>query len=329
MCDPVTATLAVAGGAMGLYGASQQASAQKKAANAIAEQNQADIAAQTQGYAQRLADTKVQTEAQKAAWNTTMGNVNQIADTMRTTQNSALDAQASVNDAANQQEAGYRAQGQQAAGDLLDTTSAGNMQQAQMDWESNVRDLLTPYMPQGSTAVGTGDDPEVAAAVARRTAQAATNIRQWGADNAKVGSYVAPMTLVQNAITNAKTGIMPAQIASDLLQSSYPVLENPARQSWSDAGTYGAAATAAAQQAGQNALDVAGLRFQNDQGLANLQQANTEQAAANKASQATADAQFQAQMGALISGIGNLGLQGAGYYGKLPGFLTKTPVAIS
>ena len=51
------------------------------------------------------------------------------------------------------------------------------------------------------------------AAGARRTAEAATNIRDYGSKIATVASYDAPVNTTDLAIQANKTGIMPAEVA--------------------------------------------------------------------------------------------------------------------
>src|ERR1700749_3210164 len=93
MCDPLTIGLGVASAATSAYGSVQSANAQKKAANAVADQNAATQAAQKEGFPQRLAATGAQTEAQKQAFQSTLSNEQQIADAMRGSQRGAIQQQ--------------------------------------------------------------------------------------------------------------------------------------------------------------------------------------------------------------------------------------------
>jgi hypothetical protein len=82
---------------------------------------------------------------------------------------------------------------------------------------------------------------------------------------------------------------------------------------------------------GQNALDAAGLSYGNATDIANLGQSDADTLAANKAAQAKQDAAYQQSLGGIVSGVGNLGLYGAAYYGGLgksllPGTPTPAPV---
>lgn len=320
MCSPTLAVAAIGAG-LSAYGTSQSASAQKQASNAIAQQNYETQAAQNEGFTSRLAATGAQTEAQKAAYQATLGNETDIANAMRARQAGAFQQQQDILDTANKAQEGFRGAGYANADDLMGKTSGANLNQAQTDWQTQAGSLLDANMPQFAQTGGTGDDPYVNASLARRAAEAASNIRGYGAKTAKLGSYAAPLNTVGNAITDSQTGIMPAEMASKLLSSSAPVLLAPAETAWGNAGKYGEAAIGATQQSGQMAQNIANLQYQDSTDLANLKQSDRTVTASNISEQAQADAAFKAQMGKLISGIGNLGLQGAGYYGKLPSWL--------
>ena len=330
MCDPVTLGVMAVSAGVSAYGANQSANAQKKAANAVADQNVATQAAQAQGFADRMKATSAQTEAQKSAFQSTLGDETNIADAMRASQRGALKQQQDTLGALNTQEEGLRGAGYAAADDLMGRTSGANMGQSQTDWQDQARTLLDASgVPAFGTSEQTANDPEVNAALARRAAEAATNIRGYGAKASKLASYTAPLQLVQNAVQDTATGIMPAQVASKLLQSSSPVLLAPAETAWGNAQNYGSAAMSAAQQSGQAAQNIAGLQYQDSTDIANLNQSNRTVTAANIAEQAKADAAYQEAMGGVISNIGNMGLQGAGYYGTVPSFLKpKVPTTM-
>jgi len=329
MCDPVvTPILAAVSLGTSIYGGVQQANAQRSAANAIAQQNAADIAAQNQGFTQRMEATQAQTQAQQQAFQQTIANRAQIADTMRQQQQGAFQANQSVLGAENTQQEALRAVGDQAAQNLLSQTSAPQLAQSQSDYQTQAANMLGNANVPALTAQGPSsgvNDPATNAALARRTAEAAANIRQYGATAAKVGSYNAPLNLIGNAITNTQTGIMPAAAASQLLQSGSNLRLAPSQLLWTQAGQYGNAADLAAQSSGQNALQLASLKYNNATQLADLQQSDTERAAQNAANQAAANAAYQQQMGQVISGIGNIGSYATGRYGTLPGFLDKYP----
>src|SRR5262252_2484632 len=96
MCDPVSATLAAVSAGVSMYGASKQAEAQRNAANAVAQQNAADIAAQNAGFASRASATQAQTAAQTQANQDALTNQKAIADTMRAGQTAAMSNQQAV-----------------------------------------------------------------------------------------------------------------------------------------------------------------------------------------------------------------------------------------
>jgi len=330
MCDPVSigVGLAVAGAGTSLYGMNQTANAQKAGANAIKEQNISDQIAQTKGFNQRLDATNAQTQAQKEAWQGTLTGQQQVADAMREGQSGAISRQQDVLGAVNDQEGALHETGMRYGNDLLDATSGANLGQAQTDWQHEAAHLLDTNMPGGGDS-GTEDD-YTNAALTRRAAEAASNIRQYGSRAAKVASYRSPLDLIQNANTETATGIMPAAAASKLLQSSAPVMLAPSEQQWTNVTQAGQAGMSAVQQQGQTAQNIAGLQYANSTDIANLNQSNATVTADNISKQAQANAAYKAAMGNVISGIGNLGLQGAGYYGKLPGFLdmNKAPTFV-
>ena len=253
-----------------------------------------------------------------------MDNQQRIADAMRGGQTSAIEGQQDLLAGMNAEEGGYRDQGYANADDLMGKTSGENLAGAQSDWNSQAAHLLDANYPVSGDS-GTSDGV-TNAALSRRAAEAATNIRAYGSKASQVGSYAAPLRTIQNAVTDSQTGIMPSAMASKLLQNSQPVLMSPSQTAWGNAGKYGEAAMGAAAAAGQSAQNIAGLQYQDSTDIANLTQADKATTAANIAEQAKADAAYKASMGQVFSSLGNLGLQGAGYYGKLPSFLqTGTP----
>ena len=93
----------------------------------------------------------------------------------------------------------------------------------------------------------------------------------------------------------------------------------PSRVDYTGATQMGQAYDSLLQSRGQNALDASGLSYGNATDLANLSQSNTTTIAANEAAQAKANAEATASRGRIISGIGNLALQGGSYYGGFGG----------
>src|SRR4029077_9519523 len=131
----------------------------------------------------------------------------------------------------------------------------------------------------------------------------------------QVESYNAPLEAINLATSANKTGIMPAQTADYLLRSGSNVRLLPSQVAYGAATGEGQAQQGLLQSRGQNALDAASLSYGNATDIANLTQSDLTTLAANKARQATTDAQYQQSLGGLVSGIGNLGLYGAGRYG--------------
>jgi hypothetical protein len=96
------------------------------------------------------------------------------------------------------------------------------------------------------------------------------------------------------------------------------------------AGEMGQVQDTMIQSRGQSALDTAGLSYGNAVNIANLGQQDAETIARNRSAQAAQDAAYGQQVGGIISGIGNLGLYGAAYYGGGPSWLQpKTPGGIA
>src|SRR5215472_10378917 len=155
MCDPVvTPILAAVSLGTSIYGGVQQANAQRSAANAIAQQNAADIAAQNQGFTQRMEATQAQTQAQQQAFQQTIANRAQIADTMRQQQQGAFQANQSVLGAENTQQEALRAVGDQAAQNLLSQTSAPQLAQSQSDYQTQAANMLGNANVPALTAQG-------------------------------------------------------------------------------------------------------------------------------------------------------------------------------
>jgi hypothetical protein len=111
------------------------------------------------------------------------------------------------------------------------------------------------------------------------------------------------------------------QVADKLLSSGTPIRLLPTQLAYRNAGDFGQAETSAIQSNTQGQLQLAGLDYGNTTGAANLGQQNANVAAANTAAQAKQDALWGQQMGGILSGLGNLGMYGAGYYGGGPEWL--------
>ena len=348
MCDPVslaaagtaftaalpyiTAATAVVGAGTALEGSMQSAKAQSSAANAISQQNLATQQAQNQGFTERNQAAQQQTAAQFSAEQQTLAQQQEAAQQMRAQQSSALSGTSNTLAALNTQEDQLRQVGDQGAQDLLSQTSGPALQAAQQGQVAEASALLQPGLasatagpsatdPSGGTnpisADAGSNDPAMASALARRTAEAATNIRQYGSKIADLASYSAPTQATNIAITGNRTGIMPAEDADQLLRSGASTMLLPSQVAYQTATNEGGAMNTLLQNEGQNRLDAASLAAGNATDIANLGQGDATTIAANQAAQAKANAAYNASIGSLISGIGNLGVQAGAQYGGL------------
>lgn len=332
MCEPISLTTAIGLGAAALgagasvYGAVQSSNAQKSAADAISAQNQATSQAQQQAFNQRMQASLAQTQGQFAAEQQQIQDQQAAAQQTQGQQQSAISGYQQVLQAENDQADKLRATGDQAAQDLLSQTNAPALAAAQQQQQQQAATLLGQNMPAaqgpqptdpsgGTNAVA--NDPTHQAAGARRTAEAATNIRDYGSKIATVASYDAPVNTTDLAIQANKTGIMPAEVADSLLRSGSNVRLLPSQVAYQAATAEGQTQQNLIASKGQNALDAAGLSYGNATDIANLGQSDADTLAANKAAQAKQDAAYQQSLGGIVSGVGNLGLYGAAYYGGL------------
>lgn len=321
MCDPVSAGIATAvGAAASLAGTYMSSQAQKQQSAAIAAANQATMKAQNEGFTQRLNAGLAQTAAQTAASQETIQARNQSATQMRGQQMKALqDYQDTIN-AQNAEAERLRATGDVQAQALLSATSGSALDQAEQQRRQQSAELLNANLPPSPDATNpdsaTGRDPVVGGALARRTAEAATNIRNYGSKIARAGSYGAGPQASNLAVADTRFGIMPAQNAEQLLRSGSSTRLLPTQVGYQAATGLGQAQDTLIASRGQNALDAAGLSYGNATNLANLGQANTEQIAKNTLAQTQADLDARKSQAQMIQGIGQLGLYGAGqFYG--------------
>jgi hypothetical protein len=297
--------------------------AQSQAANALASQNQATQQAQEQAFTQRNQAALAQTAGQTAAMEQSFQDQRAVAAQTAASQSAALKQYQDTLGAENTQADALRQAGDQQAQALLAQTTAPVLAGAQTGQAAQAATLLGQNMPAGPQAPdpsggGTNavkNDPTEQAALARRTAEAATNIRTYGAKIGQLASYDAPTQAVNLAVEANKTGIMPAQTADYLLRSGSNVRLLPSQVAYQAATGEGATNLGLIQSRTQNALDAASLSYGNATDIANLGQSDADTIAANKAAQAKADAAYQASLGALTTGVGNLGLYGAGRYG--------------
>ena len=334
MCEPISASLAtyatIAAAAIGtgasLYGAAQSSAAQSKAANAISAQNQATSQAQQQAFNQRMQAGLAQTAGQTSAMEQTFQDQQAAARQTGQAQLGALKSTQDVLNTENTQAERLRQTGDAAAQDLLQRTNAQALATSEQQRRDQAATLLAANMPtapagpeatdpSGTNAVA--NDSVARAASARRTAEAATNIRDYGAKIGKLSAYDAPPQDINLAVAGNKTGIMPAQTADYLLRSGSATRLLPSQVSYGAATGEGQTQLGLIGSRGQNALDAAGLSYGNAVDIANLGQSDATTLAANKAAQAKQDAAYQQSLGGIVSGIGNLGLYGAAYYGGL------------
>jgi hypothetical protein len=128
---------------------------------------------------------------------------------------------------------------------------------------------------------------------------------------------------VSDAIAANKFGIKPAQAAERLLTAGSSTRLAPATIAYRNATGTGAATDALISSRGQSGLDAASLSYGNATDISNLTQQDADTIAANKNRQAQEDAAAQQSLAGIVSGVGNLGLKGVGYYGKTPDFLKR------
>jgi len=311
----------VAGTGLSLMGTMQQSKAAQQAQQAIANQNRMTQLAQNQGFTQRINAGLQQTAGQGEAMRQTLEARDTSATQMRRQQQDALQGFQDTLNAENQRAEEYRRAGDQASQDLLARTNADAQISQQKDREQQALALVQQGQDSQATGPAPTDpnsgvqDPVAQAALARRTAQAATNVREYGAKIARAGSYSAVPQETGTAIAANRAGIMPAAFADKLLRAGSDVRLLPSRVNYTGATQMGQAYDTLLQSRGQNALDAAGLSYGNAVDLANLGQSNATTIAANEAAQAKANAEAAQSRARILSGIGNLGIQAGAYYG--------------
>ena len=320
MCEPATiiAGISAAAGLAGTIMSSNAAQAQQQA---IAEQNRATALAQNQAFTARNLAGQAQTAGQLAASQETLTARADAANTMRENQAGALKNYQDIINAQNTQAESLRRTGDTQAQNLLQETNQPALDAAQQQRQQQAAALLAPGVPQGpgptdpSGTNSTSTDTTYTDAAARRTAQAAANIRTYGGKIAAVGAYDAPLQQTNLAIAENRAGIMPALTAEQLLRAGSATRLLPTQVAYRAATGLGGAQDVLLQSRGQGALDAAGLSYGNTVDIANLTQSDLDTIARNKSQQAQADASFAAQQGQTIKQLGNLGLYAAGAYG--------------
>jgi hypothetical protein len=312
---------AVVGAAISAYSASQQASASKQQSQDIFAANKSQQAAQSQAFNDRIDAGMRQTAAQTAAQQETLNARSAAATQMREGQMTALKNYQDTLAAENAQTDTLRQTGDTAAQQLLQQTNAANLQGAQNASQQQAAALLAPSTPQGPEATDPSggnnavtSDATNQAASARRTAEAATNIRNYGSKIAAVQSYAAPIQAVGQAITANQTGLMPAQAAETLLRGGSATRLLPSQVAYGAATGTGQALDVLLQSKGQNALDAAGLSYGNATDLANLRQGDADTLTANKLAQQTADLSYAKAQAGILGNFGNLAANAGARY---------------
>jgi hypothetical protein len=329
MCDPISAGIASAiGTGVSLIGSMQQASAQKDAAQAVADQNRAEQVAQAQAFTQRNQAAQQQTAAQFAASQETLNARGAAADQMRQAQTAAMQRYQDTIGAENTQAEALRQTGDTAAQQLLQQTNTDALAAAQQARQQQTQAISnqaaqpppgpTTSDPAGSTNAVT-NDLATGGAAARRTAEAATNIRNYGSRIAAVDAYGAPLQKVGLATADTAYGLMPTVTAANLLRSGSDVRLLPSKVAYGGATSLGQAQDTLLQSRGQNALDAAGLSYGNAVDIANLQQSNADTIAGNISKQRQADDAAKAAQAGILTGVGKLVDYGAGYFGGFSG----------
>lgn len=323
MCFEISAAAAAAIAAastavstgVALYGSSQQAAAQKRAANAISEQNLSTQQAQQKEFNNRIA---AQTEQGRQTFDATTRGIAdraQAATAMRQTQQAALDQQNRVLTGENEQASKLRAAGDAQAAALLEQTSGQALSQGQADAKARQDALLASQVSQSDIPSPDATNPYGSdqGAYRKRMAEAATNIRDYGSKIAETGSYAQPNADVGLAIAGNQQGIMPATVADKLLRGGSAIRLLPGQTAYSGATGLGGSQDALIQSRTQGAVDAANLQGSNALGISNLGQADQTTLAKNRADQIRQNSEYDKSVGGVISGLGNLGLYGSGY----------------
>lgn len=325
-----TAIAAGISAATAVGGTVMSAQASNRNAASIANQNRALETSQNQGFMSRMVAGNAQTAAQQATMDQTMADRNAAFTQMREGQTGAMKQQQDILAAENTQEDSLRAAGDAAGQQLTNATSGPTLAAAQDASRAQAAALLSsstaaPILgPSGTDPnAGASGDPATKQALARRMAEAATNIRDYGSKVGNVTSYSQPAETVNNAIAANQYGIMPAETAETLLKGGSPIRLAPSQIAYQGATNTGAATDALIQSRGQSGLDAAGLSYGNATDIANLTQGDADTIAANRAKQAQADSAYQASLGNLVTGVGNLGLYGTAYLSGGPDWLKK------
>lgn len=326
MCEPTSIAIgaAVLGAGLSMYGQSQAAGAARSSANATREANQRMQIAQNDAFTQRMGAARRQTDAQSDVMNQTMTDRYAAAGQMRQQQQSAMDAAQETLARENATAQSLREQGDRKAQELIAQTSAEEQAKAEAQRAQRQNLLLDQNMPDIGGPSNVSPTDETGKALARRGAEAATNVRAYGAKVAATAAHGQPLLEIGNAIANNKFGIMPAEVADRLLRSGADTRMLPNQIAFRNATSEGGAMDELIRSRGQAGLDTAGLEYGNTMTGANLRQSNENVLAQNAADQAKADAAYKQQLAGIWGQLGQLATYGAGYYG---GGFGKTPGA--
>ncbi len=316
MCS-VLAGIAAATAVAGAY---EQSQANKAQSAAISSQNQTLANDQNAAFQQRITAGVQQTAAQTAAAQQELSDRSAAAAQTGQAQMAALKNYSDTVNAENTQATNLRSTGDAAAQQLLQQTSAPNLATAQTQQQQQAAALLAGQ-PQGSPAATDPNGNDAAqsdsvqqAASLRRGAEAATNIRNYGAAVGKVASYDAPLQQAGLAIANNQTGIMPAAAADQLLRSGSATRLLPTQTAYAGATAQGQTLDTLLQSKAQSALDAASLSYGNTTDVANLKQSDADTLARNQLAQQTAAIANQKSQAALLSGLSNEGLTTGAQY---------------
>jgi len=310
------ASAAATGGA-GLSYAGQRAASQ-----AAYDQQVQEVANQNAAFWSRAAAQRAQTEGTFNVQEAGLSAERQAANTLQNQQTAARDAWNQQVQQINQRQQDIAQQGQTASAQLVAQTTAQQQQAAQDAARAQRLDVATTAaapnitvaspMPTETTSAG---DIAGRQAYARATAGATQAVRDYASRAADVASYNQPLTEMGLAIEGNRTGIMPTEVAENLLRSGVSTRLLPAGTAFDVAQrTFGATKEAIGSQV-QSGLDLANLAYRNATGIADLTQADKDTMAANKAAIDAANAGATTAMGNIISNIGALGARAVGYYG--------------
>jgi hypothetical protein len=323
MCEAATIISAIGVGlsvAGTAYGASQQAAA----ADAQKQANFQNMVSSNNAFWARNQNARQELDQEGTAQRTAQNAQEQAFQTQRQGQANALQQRGQVVQQENQTAADIRSQADKTQGQLLGQTSGPALTDAQAQEAASRQQSFAPIAQniQTTTPFGTEggnqDGGPSRQAFASRLAEAADAVRNYGKQVAQVASYTAPLNTVQQAVTNANTGLMPTAVANQLLQSGQGVRLLPSEAAYGIAGTEGQQTQQAIQSNLQGQMGVLKNRYAGQESVIGLGQTNAETIANNKATAAASDAKVGQSVGSLISSAGNLAAYGGQRFGGVP-----------